>query len=140
MGNSIPGAVFAFLIGYSGKRVFWEVTTFCMLVSGLGTWLIGGIGTNHIGASGVIYGWLTYLLLRGIFNRSLPQILLGLVLAFFYSSLIWGVLPGTPGVSWQAHLCGAIGGLLAGMFITSDDPPELVAKREAKLARKQAGR
>ena len=102
--------------------------------------MIGGIGTNHIGASGVIYGWLTYLLLRGIFNRSLPQIILGLILAFFYSSLIWGVLPGTPGVSWQAHLCGAIGGLLAGMFITSDDPPELVAKREAKQARKQAGR
>ncbi|WP_297590146.1 rhomboid family intramembrane serine protease [uncultured Corynebacterium sp.] len=140
VGNSIPGAIFAFLIGYSGKRVFWEVTTFAMLVSGLGTWLIGGIGTNHIGASGVIYGWLTYLLLRGIFNRSLRQILLGLVLAFFYSGLIWGVLPGTPGVSWQAHLCGAIGGLLAGMFITSDDPPELVAKREAKQARKQAGR
>lgn len=140
VGNSITGAVFAFLIGYSGKRVFWEVTTFSMLVSGLGTWLIGGIGTNHIGASGVIYGWLTYLLLRGIFNRSLPQIILGVVLAFFYSGLIWGVLPGTPGVSWQAHLCGAIGGLLAGMFITSDDPPELVAKREAKLARKQAGR
>lgn len=137
--NSGPGALFAFLIGYSGKRVFWEVTTFSMLASGLGTWLIGGIGTNHVGASGVIYGWLTYLIVRGMFNRSLPQIVLGLVLAFFYSGLVLNVLPGVPGVSWQAHLCGAIGGVLAGMIITSDDPPELVAKREAKQARKRAG-
>ncbi|CAM3214048.1 MULTISPECIES: rhomboid family intramembrane serine protease [Corynebacterium] len=139
VGNSVTGAIFAFLIGYSGKRVFWEVTTFATVFSGLGTWLFGGIGTNHLGASGVIYGWLIYLLVRGIFNRSGTQIALGLVLAFFYSGLILGVLPGTPGVSWQAHLFGAIGGFFAGMIITSDDPPELVAKREAKKARKQAG-
>ena len=65
VGNSVTGAIFAFLIGYSGKRVFWEVTTFATVFSGLGTWLFGGIGTNHLGASGVIYGWLIYLLVRG---------------------------------------------------------------------------
>ena len=130
--NSIPGAIFAFLVGYSGKRVFWEVTTFVVIIGGLGTWLLGGVGTNHIGASGLVYGWLAYLIIRGFFNRSISQIITGLILGFFYSGLIYGLLPGTEGVSWQAHLFGAIGGLIAGMVITSDDPPALVAKREAK--------
>lgn len=142
--NSLPGALFAYLIGYSGKRVFWEVTTFVLLIGGLGTWVFGGIGTNHIGASGLVYGWLAYLLVRGFFNRSIGQILTGLILGFFYSGLIWGVLPGTEGVSWQAHLFGAIGGIAAGMIITSDDPPELAAKKhakkQAKAAEKQARR
>lgn len=120
--NTVPGAIFCFLIGLSGHRVFWEVTTITMLVAGVGTWLFGGIGTNHIGASGMVYGWLAYLIIRGIFNRSLRQILLGVALGFMYSGLVWGVLPGTPGISWQAHLFGAVGGLGAGVFITSDDP------------------
>lgn len=138
--NSIPGAVFCFLIGYSGSRVFWEVTLIAAVVGGLGTWFFGGVGTNHIGASGLVYGWLVYLVVRGFFNRSLAQITLGVLLGFFYSGLIWGVLPGTPGVSWQAHLFGAIGGLVAGMMITSDDPPELAARRDHRRAARRAPR
>ncbi|WJY68669.1 Rhomboid family protein [Corynebacterium auris] len=130
--NSVPGAIFCFLIGYSGSKVFWEVTAFAWIIAGVGTWLFGGVGTNHIGASSLVYGWLTYLIIRGIFNRSLAQILLGVILGFFYSGLIWGVLPINPGVSWQGHLFGAIGGLIAGMTITSDDPPELVARRQRR--------
>ena len=138
--NSIPGAIFAFLVGYSGKRVFWEVTTFVVIIGGLGTWLLGGVGTNHIGASGLVYGWLAYLIIRGFFNRSISQIITGLILGFFYSGLIFGLLPGTEGVSWQAHLFGTIGGLVAGMVITSDDPPALAAKKQAKALEKQARR
>jgi len=138
--NSIPGAIFAFLVGYSGKRVFWEVTTFVVIIGGLGTWLLGGVGTNHIGASGLVYGWLAYLIVRGFFNRSIGQIITGVVLGFFYSGLIFGLLPGTEGVSWQAHLFGAIGGFVAGMMITSDDPPKLAAKKQAKALEKQARR
>ncbi|WP_019193411.1 rhomboid family intramembrane serine protease [Corynebacterium timonense] len=132
MSNSVPGAIFCFLIGYSGSRVFWEVTGFTWIIAGVGTWIFGGVGTNHIGASSLVYGWLTYLIIRGIFNRSMKQILLGVILGFFYSGLIWGVLPINPGVSWQGHLFGAIGGLVAGMVITSDDPPELAARREQR--------
>lgn len=131
--NTVPGAVFIFLIGFSGKKAFWEVTGISLLVSGVGTWLFGGIGTNHIGASGLIYGWLAYLIVRGIFNRSFGQVIVGIVLAFAYGGLIWGVLPGTEGVSWQGHLFGAIGGMLAGAVITSDDPPALQARRQQQL-------
>lgn len=132
MSNSIPGAIFCFLIGYSGSRVFWEVTLIAGVIAGLGTWFLGGIGTNHIGASGLVYGWLAYLVVRGFFNRSPQQISLGILLGFLYSGLIWGVLPTTPGVSWQGHLFGAIGGVVAGMLITSDDPPELRARRQQR--------
>lgn len=137
IGNTVPGAVFAFLVGYSGKRVFWEVTAFVVILGGLGTWLTGGIGTNHVGASGLVYGWLAYLVVRGFFNRSGQQIALGLTLGFFYSGLVWGMFPGTPGVSWQAHLFGALGGAVAAMVITSDDPPELTAKRQRKRLENQ---
>lgn len=138
--NTVPGAVFCFLIGLSGHRVFWEVSTAAMLVAGVGTWLFGGIGTNHIGASGMVYGWLAYLLIRGIFNRSFSQIILGVVLGVAYSGLVWGVLPGTPGVSWQAHLFGAVGGAGAGMLITSDDPKKRKAQLTSGPGRRALGR
>lgn len=134
MSNSVPGAIFAFLIAFSGHRVFWEVTGFVVGVGGLGVWLFGGIGTNHIGASMLVYGWLGYLLVRGIFNRSAGQISVGVLLGLTYSGLVWGVLPLTPGVSWQAHLFGALGGIAAGMFITSDDPPALQERKRQKKA------
>lgn len=130
--NTVPGAIFSFLVGASGARVWWEVTAFVVILGGAGVWLLGGVGTNHIGASGLVYGWLAYLLVRGIFNRSLSQILTGVILGVFYSGLVWGVLPGVPGVSWQAHLFGAIGGIAAGVLITSDDPPALREKRRQK--------
>lgn len=130
--NTVPGAVFSFLIGMSRARVWWEVTAFVVVLGGLGVWVLGGVGTNHIGASGLVYGWLGYLLVRGLFNRSVMQIMLGVGLGIFYSSLVWGILPGVPGVSWQAHLFGALGGVAAGMFITSDDPPALRERRRRR--------
>lgn len=121
MSNTVPGAIFSFLIGVTGPRTWWEVTGIVVLCAGMGMWLFGGVGTTHVGASGVVYGWLSYLVLRGLFNRSLRQILLGVILGSAYSYLIWGVLP-AEGVSWQGHFFGALGGIVAAMVITSDDP------------------
>ncbi|WP_169836039.1 rhomboid family intramembrane serine protease [Corynebacterium aquilae] len=111
--NSIPGALFAFLIALSGKRAFFQSTLIIAIISGLGVWLIGGPNSVHIGASGVIYGWLAYLVVRGWFNSNLLQLILGVVLGLSYTGWIWALLPTTPGVSWQYHLCGAIGGIIA---------------------------
>ena len=138
--NTVPGAIFSFLLGVSRARVWWEVTAFVVLVGGVGVWLFGGVGTNHIGASGLVYGWLAYLLVRGVFNRHLLQFVLGVILGIAYSGLVWGLLPGIPGVSWQAHLFGAVGGVAAGMFITSDDPPALREKRRRRALERAAGR
>ncbi|MDU0479801.1 rhomboid family intramembrane serine protease [Staphylococcus chromogenes] len=136
MSNSVPGAIFVFLVALSGRKAFWEVTLIAGLIGGIGTWFFGGVGTSHVGASGLIYGWLAYLIVRGVFNRSFSQFALGIVLAFAYGGLIYGVLPNEAGVSWQGHLFGGIGGLVAGAVITSDDPPALVEKRRQRQIRR----
>ena len=73
--------------------------------------------TAHVGASGLVYGWLAFLIARGFYNRAPGQILLGMILGFGYSGLIWGVFPTELGVSWQMHLFGAIGGVLAASML-----------------------
>jgi membrane associated rhomboid family serine protease len=111
--NTVPLLVFGFLILLGGVTRWLSVTAVVWLVGGVGVWLTGAERSVHIGASVLAFGWLVYLLLRGIFSRSPGQIALGIVLLVIYGGLLVGVLPGTPGVSWQGHLFGALGGALA---------------------------
>ena len=76
-------------------------------------WLLGAPGSVHIGASGVLFGYLGFLLLSGWYARSAASILLSLGVAAAWGGLVLGVMPGTPGISWQSHLGGFIGGVLA---------------------------
>jgi membrane associated rhomboid family serine protease len=71
----------------------------------------------------VVFGWLAYLVVRGVFTRSLGQIAIGLVLLALWGGIFWGVLPGANGISWQAHLFGALGGVLAGFLTSRADGP-----------------
>ncbi len=111
--NTLPLLVFGFLILLAGVARWLHVTATVWIVGGAGTWLTGEPSSLHLGASVLAFGWLTFLLLRGLFSRRASQVLLGLVLLFLYGSLLWGVLPGQPGVSWQGHLFGALGGGVA---------------------------
>ncbi len=86
---------------------FW-VSIISAIVSGLGTWVFGAPGV-HIGASGVIFGYLGYLLLRGYFERSAIAIAFSLGVGVFYGSLLWGILPTHIGISWEGHLFGFLG-------------------------------
>ncbi len=108
--NTIPFVTLGWLIMLQRTTDFLIVTAIAMGVSGLGTWLIGAANSVHVGASGVIFGYLGYLLLRGYFERSLTAIVLSVVVLSVYGSLIWGVLPQQSGVSWEGHLFGLIGG------------------------------
>ncbi|MGV9714082.1 rhomboid family intramembrane serine protease [Gordonia sp. NPDC003424] len=119
IGNLIPGLVLGFLVLMT--RHFVIVTAIVWLVSGLGVWLFAPPYTITVGASGIIFGWLTYLLVRGLFNRDIWQVLGGLVLFVIYGSILWGILPGNPTVSWQGHLFGAAGGVLAAWYIADRD-------------------
>lgn len=116
MANSLLGALFAGLIAMSSKRLFWQVTLLITVVGGGLTWLVGGVNTVHIGASGLIYGWLAFLVVRGFVNRRVMQIILGVILASMYSGLIWGVLPTQMAVSWQMHLFGGLAGIWAAVM------------------------
>ena len=97
----------------NGFGRFVAVTAVIWLLGGLGVWLTAPEGSVTIGMSGVIFGWLVYLLVRGFFAHSGTQILLAVVLFFFWGGILLGVLPGQPGVSWQGHLFGALAGVLA---------------------------
>jgi membrane associated rhomboid family serine protease len=114
--NTIPVLVLGFLAMAGGIRPWFAITATIWVVSGLGVWLTGGPGYT-VGASGVAFGWLAFLLLRGIFNRSAGQILVALVLLFFWGSMLWGLLPLQPQVSWQGHVFGALGGVLAAWLV-----------------------
>lgn len=108
--NTVPLLVFGFLILLAGVARWLAVTATVWLVGGAGTWLTAEPGTIHLGASVLAFGWLVFLLLRGVFSRQASQFALGVILLFLYGSLLWGVLPGQPGISWQGHLFGAVGG------------------------------
>lgn len=110
--NTIPFLVLGWLVMLDRIRDFVVVTALVMLLGGFGVWLIGPAHSIHIGASGLIFGYLGFLLLRGFFQRSPAWIALAIFVGLAYGGLLWGVLPTLPGVSWQSHLCG----LLAGAF------------------------
>ena len=116
--NTLPVLLFSFLAMAAGIGRFALVTAIVWVVSGLGVWLVGPANTVTVGASGLAFGWLAYLLVRGIFNRSAGQILVAVVLLGVWSGMLAGLLPGTPGVSWQGHLFGALAGVLAAWLTT----------------------
>ena len=95
----------------------WRSTAIIWVVGGVGVWIIAPSNTVHLGASVLIFGWLVYLMIRGIFTRRAGEIILGMVLFFMYGGLLLGVLPSQPGISWQGHLFGAIGGALAAWMV-----------------------
>ncbi len=119
MANTLPLLVLGFLVLLAGVRRWVIVTAIVWLVGGVGTWLFGGEGTVHLGASGLVFGWLTYLVLRGLFTRNATQILVGVAVFLVYGGALLGVLPGQPGISWQGHLFGAIGGVLAAWWLSA---------------------
>lgn len=115
--NSLPFIVLGGTVLLSGVRVFWAVTLFVILAGGLGVWLLAAKFTNHIGASGLIFGYLGFLLARGIFDKSFASILIAGAILIGYGGLLLGVLPLQAGVSWQGHLFGFFAGIAAARFI-----------------------
>lgn len=125
--NTGPALVLGFLMTLAGMARFVYATAMIWILGGFGTWLIGNVGapagveTNHIGASGLIFGWLTFLIVFGFFTRKAWQIVVGVVVLFVYGGVLLGVLPGTFGVSWQGHLCGAAAGVVAAYLLSGPE-------------------
>ena len=118
--NTVPLLILGWLVMIQETSDFWIVTLITMLVGGVGTWILGAPNSVHIGASSLIFGYLGFLLLRGYFQRNIASILLSLVVGFLYGGLIWGVLPTQPGISWQGHLFGFLGGVLSAKLIAKE--------------------
>jgi membrane associated rhomboid family serine protease len=143
MANTVPALVLGFLVTLAGLSRFVWATAIVWIVGGLGTWLIGNMGsscgpTDHIGASGLIFGWLAFLLVFGVFVRKVSNIIVGLVVLFVYGGVLFGAMPvlGTcGGVSWQGHLCGALAGVLAAYVLSGPERKARAARRAGTSTR-----
>ena len=122
--NTLPFLVMGFAIAFGGALRVLAVTAVVAVVGGLGTWLVAPSGTDHIGASGIVFGYATYLVSRGFFNRSVLEIAVGLVVVAVWGGALLGSLLPEEGISWQGHLFGAVGGLVAARLLAPRREPE----------------
>jgi membrane associated rhomboid family serine protease len=116
--NSIPFLALGWMVMLREERHFLGVTLAGMIGSGLTAWLFGAPGSVHIGASGVIFGYLGYLMLTGWYTRSFGSIFLSVIVTLAWGSLVFGMMPGVPGISWQAHIGGFLGGVFAARLVS----------------------
>jgi membrane associated rhomboid family serine protease len=112
-GNSGPLFIFGFLAAYRGVTKFLGVTVLVILTSGLAAWLTESSGSVGAGASGVVFGYFGYIMVRGFFDRHAIDILLGAVMALCFAYQFTVLLP-RAGIGWQAHIGGLVGGVAAG--------------------------
>jgi membrane associated rhomboid family serine protease len=112
-----------------------------IVVGGIGTWLVSPAhtSTGHpiytIGASGVVFGYATYLFTRGFFNRNILELLIGLVVGVIWGGALWSSVVPHTGISWQGHVCGAIGGVVAAYLLRNEHRGTAPATREARALR-----
>lgn len=132
--NTVPLAVLAFLIMLRKKRDLAVVTALSALVGGMGIWLIGRGNSVHLGASILVFGYLGYMLSRGIFERRFWRIVGSVAVFLLYGGALFGVLPGAAGISWEGHLFGLLGGVLSARLLSSR-PIQVRPPAPAKLGR-----
>jgi membrane associated rhomboid family serine protease len=132
-GNSVPLFVLGFLAAYRGIMKFLLLTFIVAVISGFGVWLFQSGNEPTVGASGIIFGYFGYVLLRGIFDRNLLDIGVGIVAGALYWTILSVAIPGTPGISWIGHLTGLIGGVIAAWVLRSPSSAPLFRRRRAAV-------
>lgn len=129
IGNTLPFFVLGFVVLLDGGHRFLVATVTAIVTSGLSAWLFSPPGSITAGASGLIFGWLTYLLARGLFSRNVGWLIVGAIVLILYGGALWGVLPQGSGISWQSHLGGAVGGVLAAWWVATRRPKNVLDTR-----------
>jgi membrane associated rhomboid family serine protease len=119
--NTIPFVFMGVIIALQGAARVALVTLIVVVVGGIGTWLIAPAGSVTVGASGVVFGYAAYLLTRGVFDRSVLELATGLLVGAVWGGALLSSLVPHYGISWQAHLCGAIGGVVAAWLLATRD-------------------
>jgi len=121
--NTLPFLILGAAIAIGSVRRWLTVSVIIALVSGFGVWLFAASNTVTVGASGLVFGYLSYLVTRGIFARKVLYLLGGLLALFVYGGILWGLVP-HPGISWSGHIFGAVGGVLAAALVHRPRPEE----------------
>lgn len=120
--NSGSLIVLSSFLFYFYKRVATKTLLWIWLLTGVGVWLFAR-ANNHIGASGIVYGLAFFLFAIGLMRKDTKSMVIALVVSFFYGSMVWGVLPGQTGISWEGHLFGALSGIYAAYLYKAVDMP-----------------
>jgi membrane associated rhomboid family serine protease len=123
IGNTIPFLFMGVIVALRGAAKLGLVTGIVIVLGGIGTWLIAPANADTIGASGVVFGYATYLLTRGFFNRSALELLTGLIVGVVWGGALLTSLAPHPGISWQGHLCGGIAGVVAAWVLARPRKP-----------------
>jgi membrane associated rhomboid family serine protease len=121
IGNTIPFIFMGAIIALRGAGRLALVTLIVIIVGGLGTWLISPSGIDTVGASGIVFGYAGYLLTRGLFDHSFGELLTGAVVGVLWGVVLIGSLIPHGHVSWEGHLTGALGGVIAAWLLARKD-------------------
>lgn len=108
--NSFPFVVLGGLTIFRGISFFFKISLFIIITSGLAVWVIGHPAV-HIGASALVFGYFGYLVARAFIEKSRNTIMVAAIIGIFFGSMIFGIFPGMPGVSWEGHLTGFLAGI-----------------------------
>lgn len=119
--NSIPLLFLGIIMFYFYREIAFSVFAYTYLMTGLWVW-IAGREAYHVGASGLIYSFVCFLFFSGLFRRNKRLMALSLLVTFLYGSLVWGVLPLYPKVSWESHFLGAVAGFIVAFFLRKEGP------------------
>jgi membrane associated rhomboid family serine protease len=120
--NSIPLFLLSLAIFYFYKPVAYKVFFLTWIITGILVW-IGGRSSYHIGASGLIYGFSSFLFFSGIIRNSINLLAISLLIVFMYGGLVWGIFPFDYKISWESHLFGALTGLFLALAYRHYGPP-----------------
>lgn len=123
LSNSIPLLVLGSITFYFYRPLAFTVFFWVYLMSGLWVWAAGR-EAYHIGASGLVYGFVTFLFFSGIFRRAKELLILSLLVTFLYGSLIWGIFPFEPEISWESHLLGSLAGIITAWYYRHEGPQQ----------------
>jgi membrane associated rhomboid family serine protease len=131
--NTVPFVFMGLIIALEGARRLGAATLIIILVAGIGAWVIAPGHDLIVGASGVVFGYATYLFTRGLFNRNLLELVVGGVVGLFWGgALLTSIVPHY-GISWQDHAAGAVGGVVAAGLLARD------GKRADRVKRSSGG-
>lgn len=116
--NTTPLMVMGFFVALRGWKTFVKTTLLILIIGGLGVWIFGR-SAFHIGASGLVFGFLGFLVTVAIYERNLTTFAIAFFIAFYYGGLIFGILPGDRFISWEGHLFGLLAGIMSARLLAA---------------------